>query len=46
MQVLGGYGVSPEYHLAMFLNDAMELVPAAGTAQIMKVIQAGEILRS
>jgi butyryl-CoA dehydrogenase len=46
MQVLGGYGVSPEYHLAMFLNDAMELVPAAGTAQIMKIIQAGEILRS
>jgi alkylation response protein AidB-like acyl-CoA dehydrogenase len=45
MQVLGGYGVSPEYHLAMFLNDAMELVPAAGTAQIMKIIQAMEIIK-
>ncbi len=46
MQILGGYGVSPEYHLARFLNDAMELFPAAGTAQIMKIIQAGEILKS
>jgi len=46
IQILGGYGVSPEYHLAGFLNDAMELFPAVGTNQIMKVIQAGEILRS
>ena len=46
MQILGGYGVSPEYHLARFLNDAMELFPAAGTAQIMKIIQAGEVLKS
>ena len=45
MEILGGYGVSPEYHLARFLNDAMELFPAAGTAQIMKIIQAGEILK-
>lgn len=46
MEILGGYGVSPEYHLTRFLNDAMELFPAAGTAQIMKIIQAGEILKA
>lgn len=46
MQILGGYGVSPEYHLARLLGDAVEIFPATGTPQIMKVIQAGEILRS
>ena len=45
MQILGGYGVSPEYHLPRLLNDAMALFAATGTSQIMKVIQAGEILR-
>ena len=45
IQILGAYGVSPEYHLARLLNDAMELFPALGTTQIMKVIQAAEILR-
>jgi alkylation response protein AidB-like acyl-CoA dehydrogenase len=45
MEILGGNGVSPEYHLARLLNDAMELIPATGTQQIMKVIQAGEILK-
>lgn len=45
IQILGGYGVSPEYHLARLLNDAMEIFPATGTTEIMKVIQAAEILR-
>lgn len=45
IEVLGGNGVSPEYHLARLLNDAMELFPATGTQQIMKIIQAGEILK-
>jgi butyryl-CoA dehydrogenase len=45
MQILGGYGVAPEYHLVRLLNDAMQLFPATGTTQIMKVIQAGEILK-
>lgn len=45
IEVLGGNGVSPEYRLAGLLNDAMELFPATGTQQIMKIIQAGEILR-
>ncbi len=45
IDILGGNGVSPEYHLARLLNDAMELIPATGTQQIMKIIQAGEILK-
>jgi alkylation response protein AidB-like acyl-CoA dehydrogenase len=45
IEILGGNGVSPEYHLARLLNDAMELIPATGTQQIMKIIQAGEILK-
>lgn len=45
IEVLGGNGVSPEYRLAGLLNDAMELFPATGTQQIMKIIQAGEILK-
>lgn len=45
IEVLGAYGVSAEYHLGRLLNDAMELFAAAGTNQILKVIQAGEILK-
>jgi alkylation response protein AidB-like acyl-CoA dehydrogenase len=45
IQLLGGCGVCVEYHLARLLNDAMELFPATGTVEIMKVIQAREILR-
>jgi alkylation response protein AidB-like acyl-CoA dehydrogenase len=45
IEILGGNGVSPEYHLGRLFNDAMELIPATGTQQIMKIIQAGEILK-
>jgi alkylation response protein AidB-like acyl-CoA dehydrogenase len=45
MQVLGGYGVSPEYRLAGLLADAVEIFPATGTPQIMKIIQALEIIK-
>ena len=44
IQILGGCGVNPEYRLAGLLSDAMELFPASGTVEIMKVIQAREIL--
>ena len=44
IQIMGGCGVNPEYRLAGLLNDAMELFPASGTVEIMKVIQATEIL--
>ncbi|HEX7540127.1 MAG TPA: acyl-CoA dehydrogenase, partial [Syntrophales bacterium] len=45
MQVLGGYGVSPEYHLTRLLADAVEIFPATGSPQIMKIIQALEIVK-
>jgi len=45
MQILGGYGVSPEYHLTRLLADAVEIFPATGTPQIMKFIQALEIVK-
>ncbi|MFC1859141.1 acyl-CoA dehydrogenase family protein [Thermodesulfobacteriota bacterium] len=45
MEILGGYGLSPEYRLPGLLNDALELVPANGTIQINKVIQAIEIIK-
>jgi alkylation response protein AidB-like acyl-CoA dehydrogenase len=44
MQILGGCGISPEYRLAGLINNAMVLFPATGTTQIMKVIQANEII--
>ena len=44
IQILGGCGVNPEYRLAGLLNDAMELFPATGTVEIMKVIQATDII--
>ena len=44
IQILGGCGVNPEYRLAGLLNDAMELFPASGTVEIMKVIKARENL--
>jgi alkylation response protein AidB-like acyl-CoA dehydrogenase len=37
VQIMGGYGVSEEYHVARRLRDALQLFPAAGTQEIMKV---------
>ncbi len=45
MQILGGQGVNPRSHLPRLLNDALELFPASGTVEVMKIIQATEILR-
>ncbi len=45
MQLLGGQGVNPQSHLPRLLNDALELFPASGTVEVMKIIQATEILR-
>ncbi len=45
MQILGGQGVNPQSHLPRLLNDALELFPASGTVEVMKIIQATEILR-
>jgi len=37
VQVMGAYGVSEEYHVVRRLKDALQLFPAAGTQDIMKV---------
>jgi len=37
VQVMGAYGVSEEYHVVRRLRDALQLFPAAGTQDIMKV---------
>lgn len=45
VRVLGGYGLSPEYHVVRRLRDALELLPAAGTQEVMKVTIGGNIIR-
>lgn len=37
VQILGGYGLIPEFHIARRLRDAQEMWPAAGTQEIMKL---------
>ncbi|MFC1858688.1 acyl-CoA dehydrogenase family protein [Thermodesulfobacteriota bacterium] len=44
MSILGGYGITHEYRLTRLLADAMMIVPAAGTTEIMKVILARELV--
>ena len=36
IQVMGGYGTTPEYEVVRRLNDSLELFTAAGTQEIMK----------
>lgn len=45
VQLMGAYGLSPEYHVERFLRDALELLPAAGTQEIMRVTIGGAITR-
>ena len=45
VRILGGAGTTPEYHVVRKLRDASELLPAAGTQEIMKVIIGGSIIR-
>jgi alkylation response protein AidB-like acyl-CoA dehydrogenase len=45
IQVLGGYGVTTEYQVIRRLNDALALLPAAGTNEIMRVTLGREITR-
>jgi alkylation response protein AidB-like acyl-CoA dehydrogenase len=44
VQIMGGYGVTAEYHVARRLNDALQLFAAAGTQEIMKVTIGRSIL--
>jgi len=45
IEVMGGYGLMPEYHVTRLLRDAVEILPAAGTQDIMRVIIGGGITR-
>lgn len=45
VQVMGGYGLSPEYQVERRLRDALELLPAAGTQEIMRVTIGSSITR-
>jgi len=44
VQLMGGYGVTAEYHVTRRLNDALQLFPAAGTQEIMKLTIGRSIL--
>jgi len=44
VQIMGAYGLSAEYHMTRRLKDALQLFPAAGTQEIMKVTIGRSIL--
>lgn len=41
---MGAYGISPEYQVAGFLNDALPLLQAAGSQETMKLTLARQLL--
>ena len=45
VQVMGGYGLSPEYQVERLLRDVLELLPAAGTQEIMRITIGNAITR-
>jgi butyryl-CoA dehydrogenase len=45
VQILGGYGLAPEYGVARRLRDAQEMWPAAGTQEVMRLTIGGGIAR-
>jgi alkylation response protein AidB-like acyl-CoA dehydrogenase len=45
VRILGACGTTPEYHVIRRLRDAMELLVAAGSQEIMKVVIGGAITR-
>ena len=45
VQIMGAYGLSPEYHVERRLRDVLELFPAAGTQEIMRVTIGSAISR-
>ncbi len=44
-QIMGAYGLSPEYHVERRLRDVLELLPAAGTQEIMRITIGSAISR-
>lgn len=45
VEIMGGYGLSPEYRVAGLWRDAKELNVAAGSQEIMKITIGGTITR-
>jgi alkylation response protein AidB-like acyl-CoA dehydrogenase len=45
VQIMGGYGLIPEYHVVRLLRDALEMLPAAGAQEIMRVVIGAGIAR-
>ncbi len=45
VRVLGACGTTPEYHVIRRLRDANELLVAAGSQEIMKVVIGGTITK-
>jgi len=45
IRILGGAGTTPEYHVIRRFRDALELLVAAGSQEIMKVVIGGSITR-
>jgi alkylation response protein AidB-like acyl-CoA dehydrogenase len=45
VQIMGGYGLIPEYHVVRLLRDALEMLPAAGAQEIMRVVIGADIAR-
>jgi butyryl-CoA dehydrogenase len=44
VQIMGGYGLTPEYHVIRRLKDALTLFPSAGTQEIMRISVGRSIL--
>jgi len=44
-EIMGGYGLSPEYQLVRRLRDALEMLPAAGAQDVQRVIIGAAIAR-
>ncbi len=45
VQIMGAYGLSPEYQVERRLRDVLQLLPAAGTQEIMRVTIGSAITR-
>ena len=44
VQIMGGYGLTPEYHVIGRLKDALMLLPASGTQEIMRVTIGASVI--
>ena len=45
VQIMGAYGLSPEYQVERRLRDVLELMVAGGTQEIMRATIGGAICR-